>query len=324
MEKLHNEGSEPINPNPASLPEKKSGSEIEIKDIDKEKSQPETRPPEYFAEYYERLNLKNTKREIRNRQSDEGIEMTLDSNQRIAIMKPIFYGNPEKSAEQLRELVCTTDENGNFTHEKLTRREAREQNKRYLISTALIFYKDKLLVQKRSENKDIDPGKLSASAHGVAKDITYEFSYGEREYEDRRKLTHESTAIVNTALEIFEELYHNKADLPIIKMWPGNKEELYQYDKKYNINEPNTIYLIPEAYLPDDGYPLGDHTQKRSRGISSGYIFSQNPPEFSIDPHELSGVELHKPADLVNNPDASEDLKRLLHKFAGDSLHKEN
>lgn len=281
--------------------------------------QPVARPPEYFDRYYKDLDRKNTKREVRNRQSGATVEITLDANRRIAVIKPIFHENPEEAAEQLRELVRTTDENGEFTHKKLTRREAREQNERYLIVSALIFHNGKLLAQKRSGDKDIDPNKLSTSAHGVAREIIYEFTHGIDE--PRHTLSHETEAILNTVLEIFEELYHNydpeaNQPTPAVRIWPGTKAELDQYAERYKIDEPNTIYLITKVYLPDDGYPLGDHQQKRSRGISFGYIFSQNAPEFSFDPHELSAVEEYRPVDLIDHPDASEDLKRLLKEFA--------
>lgn len=209
------------------------------------------------------------------------------------------YINVEVSAEHPDEKIYITDESGQITQEHLTRGEAREQKKRYLIVTSLIFHGDDMLIQKRSPEKKIDPDKLSTSAHGVAKEV---FSEDQVRIEDSQMV-----ALINTAMEINEELRHGEAPFKI-RIWPGTHDELYDYAKEEKINDSNTIFLVPESYLPDDGYPLGSWREKRTRAISAGFIFSENRPSLSIDSSELQECKWQTMSSIFKEPETTKDL----------------
>lgn len=209
------------------------------------------------------------------------------------------YRNAEGTAEKPEERIYATDEAGDILPEHLTRQQARHQGQRYMIVTTLLFHGNKLLVQQRSPGKKIDPGKISASAHGVAKELFLA---------DYRIENTQTAALLNSALELNEELRH--ATTPFtIRVWPGTREELLRYAKEEKLDDPETVYLVPEAYLPDDSYPLGKGEAKRSRAISSGFIFSKQPPQISIDPAELSDTRWQKMSDFVDDPNVTGDLQ---------------
>jgi len=239
-----------------------------------------------------------------------GIEFDKTDGKLISI-KCERYINIEAEAEHLDEIICVTDNNGNITSESLTRSEAREKDRRYLIVTNLIFHGDDILIQKRSKDKKIDPGKLSTSAHGVAKEIFHE---------DKTRITDgQKVAIINSALEINEELKHDEEPFDI-RIWPGTHDELYAYAKKEEINDANTIWLVPEAYIPEEGYPLRLCGNQRTRAVSAGFVFSENKPPISIDPNELEKCEW-QPAPSVFKEGESE-ITEDLYSVTGDVLER--
>ena len=198
------------------------------------------------------------------------------------------YANVGQEAEHNEEHVYVTDEEGGITPERLTRKEARDLGKRYMIVSCLLFHGNEVLLQKRSSSKKLDPDKLSTSAHGVAKEIQT------RRWPSR--VPHEATvALVNMAMEINEELRHGEDEKPFhIIVWPGSAEELINYAHSEKINDPDTIYLVSEAYYSDDGYALGNKKNPRTRALFSGFVFSEEKPRITPDPGEVSGVEWTK------------------------------
>lgn len=213
------------------------------------------------------------------------------------------YINTEASAEHPDEKIYITSDDGKITEERLTRKEAREQEKRYLIVTSLILHGEDVLIQKRSLEKKVDPDKLSTSAHGVAKELYYG---------DKKRIDDGQTAaLINTGLEINEELRHGTSPFTI-KIWPGTHDELFAYVAEEKIHDPDTIFLVPQAYLPDNNYPLNRAGEKRTRAISAGFIFSKQKPEISIDPHELQACEWKKVIEVFQQSEksASADLPR--------------
>ncbi len=225
----------------------------------------------------------------------------------IIEIRPAPYTNVAETAEQPDEYVYVTDAEGHITKERLTRQDARNQGQRYLIVTSLIFHEKEMLVQERSAEKKIDPGKMSASAHGVAKELIIN---------GQRVENTAVAAIINTALEMNEELRHGRDATPFrIKIWPGTKGELVAYAEKQKIDDPNTVWLVSEALLQDDGYPMGSLEQKRTRAISTGFIFSKaKPPIFlkppiAFDPAEVANVEWKKMSELVHDPWMTADVQ---------------
>lgn len=220
------------------------------------------------------------------------------------------YENAAQEAEHPAEHVYVTDDGGRITPERLIRKEVRAQKKRYLIVTSIIFHngEKKCFLQQRSEQKELDPGKLSASAHGVAKEVR---QAGGQRIEDI-----ESASIINMALEINEELRHGAGTKQFhIKMWYGTKQELFTRAEKEKFHDANTIYLMPVAFLPADGYPLGAKQNPRSRALFAGYIFSDEIPTIEFDKSEMSKVEMTELAEARENSMVTDDLKSLIEKY---------
>src|SRR3989338_6434017 len=225
---------------------------------------------------------------------------------------PERFVNVEGKAENPNETVYVTDENGRITDERLTRAEAPAQKKRKLVVTTLLFQEDpseqrlSMLVQKRSSKKEIDPGQVSASAHGVAKEI---FSQSQRRIDDGQ-----TAALINASLELNEELRHD-AEPFHVHVWPGNHRELLLYSEEKKWNDPNTVWMITEGYLGDSGYPLGRFTNPRTRAILAGFIFTKEPFNVSVDPGELEGASWKKPEDVRHDPEATEDVAKAILQF---------
>ncbi len=219
----------------------------------------------------------------------------------VIAIHPARYKNIEGVAEQVRETVYVTDEDGNITDERLTRKEVRAQGKRYLIVTTLLCRGEEVLIQQRSPHKSIDPSKKSTSAHGVAKEVFA--ADGSRVTDGPR------ASLINAALETNEELRHD-TDPFRFSVWPGTYDELMRYAKEKKFNDPETVWLVPMAYLPDDGYPLGAYMppKQRTRALLAGVVFSDQPPSLSIDPSELSGFEWKKWKDIFQESNATRDL----------------
>lgn len=218
------------------------------------------------------------------------------------------YENKVAEAEHYEEFVCATNDNGEITPERLTRKEVRKQGKQYLIVTSIIFHnREKAFFQHRSEQKELDPGKLSASAHGVAKEV---YQNGQRVQKT------DDVSEINMALEINEELRHGDGTKQFcVKLWRGTKDELFEFAIKNGIDNPDTVYLVPLAFLKADGYPLGDKQHKRTRALFTGYIFSKETPTVRFDPGESSGIELLDPAEVVGDPKLTDDLKSILNDY---------
>ena len=219
---------------------------------------------------------------------------------------PEQYLNVHGRAEQNDELVYTTDDKGNVTKERLTRAEARKQKKRYLIVTTMLYYENQMLVQKRSPNKHIDPERTSTSAHGVAKEVFIEAD---------RVTNAQTAALINATLEMNEELRHNASPFKV-RIWPGNHLELFEYADEQKFDDPDTVWLIAEAFVPNDGYPLGSLDNPRSRGLFAGFIFSkEKKPAISFDPNELESVEWKNFRETISDPGAAKDLPEAMLKI---------
>ncbi len=218
----------------------------------------------------------------------------------IISISPSLYVNPEATAENLQENIYITNEKGCITSERLTRGEAREDGKRYLIVTTIIFHDNQILTQERSDQKKFDPGKVSTSAHGVAKEL---FMPGEKRIEDGQ-----TAATINAALEINEELRHGINPFKF-RVWPGRHDELVNYAEEKSINDPDTLWLIPEIYLSDDRYPLNRGSENhRTRALLSGFIFCEGAPTIVPDPGEVKKTRWQKDSELFKDPLASSDL----------------
>jgi hypothetical protein len=101
----------------------------------------------------------------------------------------------------------------------------------------------------------------------------------------------EYLSVINSALEINEELRHGKETKPFnIKIWYGSENKLKERATKNEIDDTNTIYLVPNGFYEDDGYSLGDKKNKRTRAISMGFVFSKEKPHIFIDPAEVESV----------------------------------
>jgi len=224
------------------------------------------------------------------------------------------YVNVEQEAEHKDEHIYATDEQGKILRRRTTRKEARDKNMRYLVVSCLLFHGNEVLLQKRSEQKDIDPGKFSTSAHGVAKEL---FING------GRVPSVDLASLINTALEINEELKHGENTKQFtIRIWPGNEEELIAYARDRQLDDSGTVYIIPQALYPDDGYPLGVDGKKRTRAVTSGHIFSREKPNISIDQAELSEVSWMKPSEYFKMNDMTEDLQSVTDALADTILEK--
>ena len=215
------------------------------------------------------------------------------------------FENMHAIAEAPEEHICETDEHGDIIESEITRGIARKQSIRYLVVSTLLFHQDEILLQERSPQKELDQGLLSASAHGVAKALY--FSDG------KRMVSTEYVSLINSALEINEELRHGKDTQPfIIKIWYGSVAHLKKFAAEEHINNPNTVYLVPSGIFEDDSYPLGQGNNKRTRAISLGFLFSKDKPSLSIDPAELTSVNWKKPSIFVNNKQVTEDLQACI------------
>lgn len=263
------------------------------------------------------LELHESRKQTREILDDEGkplCDIDIDPvSQEIVEVRPKKFTNTEGKAEHPNEHIYVTDESGRITPERLTRQEARTTGKRYLIVTTLLFHgNNEMLVQKRSSEKEIDPGKSSSSAHGVAKEL---FAAGQQRITDER-----TAALVNAALETNEELRH-QANPFTMRIWPGNHDALLNYAKENNLNDPDMIWVIPEAYLPDDAYPLGGTPHNpRSRALFTGMIFGQAEPLISIDPHELGGYQWQSLSNVFQDTQAADDLSRTTYAITEKTL----
>jgi len=221
----------------------------------------------------------------------------------IIAIRPTRYVNPDQKAEQPDEYICLTNEEGNITNERATRAEARQDEKRYMVVTTMLMHNDEMLVQKRSPGKKIDPEKVGSSAHGVAKEI-----FGA----DRERITDGRTAaIINAALEMNEELRHD-AEPFTVRLWPGLTHHIYDYADRQKLNDPNTVWLVPETFLPESSYPLGRRgdEHQRTRALFSAYIFSVEKPPISFDPGEVTDCEWKNLTEVMTDPKATVDLPR--------------
>lgn len=210
-------------------------------------------------------------------------------NRQIYSVKTPPYENKNQTAENNNEEICIISDDRSINNErKFTRKESREKNLRYLVVSIILMYDREMLFQKRSKNKKIDPGKLSVSAHGVAKKL-----YSSKGTPWKNV---ENIALLNSALEINEELRHGENTQPFtIRIWHQGKSLLDKYRKKEKINDPNTIFLLPEVFDNENNYPVNRSSNKsdknkRARFLSMGYIFSKDKPSLSVDPHEVDEV----------------------------------
>jgi isopentenyldiphosphate isomerase len=226
-------------------------------------------------------------------------------NGHIMEIRTVPYENVAAVADNADEIIYCTNRKGVITPERISRSEAQEQGKRYLVVTTLLFHKGQLLLQKRSADKRLDPEKLSASAHGVAKEVR-----GVR----GGRVTHtEYAALINSALEINEELRHGKDQTPfIVRVWDGSEAELIAYAEHMKWNDPNVLHLVPSLIAPRAGYPMDAKENKRTRTICNGFVFSEEAPNISVDPHEAEGYEWARMSRIGDRPDTTADVQQSI------------
>lgn len=223
------------------------------------------------------------------------------------------FENLEAKAEKPDELICETDGQGELVQSTITREQARSEGKRYLVVTTLLFHRNEILLQERSSEKEIDKGKLSASAHGVAKALN--FKNGDRVQ------SIDILSLINSALEINEELRHGRNTKPFnIKIWYQSENDLKKWAEEEKINDPDTIYIVPSRLFEDEGYPLGEKNNKRTRAISMGFIFSDKKPNISIDPAEVVSAKWQKPSTFVDDQNVTNDLQVCIESCFDDYL----
>jgi len=213
------------------------------------------------------------------------------------------YENIEQEAEHAEEYVYVTHENGTPTGERISRQEARDQQRRYLLVSVLLEHGGDVCVPRRSPQKKIDPGKESISAHGVAK-LLYR--------PDGTPITDlRYAALVNAALELNEELRHGRNTKPFnVIVWPGSEMELYMYAHSHPMDDPNTVYLVGGMVFADHGYPLYQWETPRTRFVINGHVFSKEKPSISIDLNEVDESRWLSMRDFALQPRLSEDSLR--------------
>lgn len=207
----------------------------------------------------------------------------------IMEVRPTPWSNPTQTAEKPTEPIYITNSQGKITTATATRQEARQNNLRYLVVTTLLVHKGKVLLQRRSRDKNIDPNKLSASAHGVASVLFWEMNNG-------IKIKIEETdavATITTALELNEELRHGEKTKPFtVRFWPAGREaDLFDYAEGQKLNDMDTVWVVPQVCFGDDGFELGDKRHPRTRALSAAFVFSREPPPIIPDPAEVSATE---------------------------------
>ena len=225
------------------------------------------------------------------------------------------YENEAQLAENTEEEVCGIKD-GKLIETSLTRGEVRAENIEYLVCTAMVWHNGEVLLQQRSDQKKIDPGRWSTSAHGVG--TTGYLESGTQITE----INH--LALINTAVEINEELRHGKETQPFkIKIWYGDHRSLSEFASKNKIDDPNTIYLIGQGLYNDNCYPLGAEGSPRTRALSDGFIFSKEPPHISIDPAEVAQSQWIRPSKIPQDLDQSDDLVKSINHLTEVAIHRD-
>jgi len=232
------------------------------------------------------------------------------------------FENTKKIAENSQELIpCFTDKR-TLSHSS-TREKARENNERYLVVTNLIHHVNSktwethLLVQERSQNKKVDPWMVSSSAHGVAKDLYWEWNH---------KIQHIDTiALINTAIETTEELRHGIWEKPfnIEIVHENDVKKLKSYFLNNKIDDSDTMYIMP-VWLIDSAYPLETTDNNRYRAICMSYIYSSEVPHISIDPSEVESVKRIKPTHITLQDKLSLDLFESLNYVYNQVINNNN
>ena len=215
------------------------------------------------------------------------------------------WTNTDAAAEKPNEYIYITDAEGKITETCATRKEARDKGLRYMVASTLIFHGKDVLVQRRSAKKKIDPSKRSASAHGVASEIM--------KPDGGRFKNADNVAAITAALEINEELRHGEGEQPFkILFWCHGKErDLFQYAKHQKLDDPDTIWMVPQALYTDDAYPLGSKKNKRTRAVFTGFIFSEYKPSITHDPGEVSETSWVRASEYASDPHVTEDMQTV-------------
>lgn len=213
--------------------------------------------------------------------------------------------NVEATAEKPQEHVYITDEEGEITDKRATRKEARQAGLRYLVATTLIIHDKQILLQRRSHDKQIDPDKLSASAHGVASEI--------RQIDGTRFENVDNVAAITAALETNEELRHGEAEKPfrVRYWWARHEQDLFDYAKYKKFDDPDTIWMVPQMMYAQGGYPLGDTDNPRTRFLATGFVFSKEKPHIQPDPAEVTSVDWVKASEYAQDPAVTEDMQTV-------------
>jgi len=176
-------------------------------------------------------------------------------------------------------------------------------NARYLLVSSLLFHDSEVLAQQRSLGKKIDPGKVSCSAHGVAKQI-YDC--------DQNLITDLRWACaINIALELNEEL-RNGIKPMVVRFWPGTYANLYRSVLEKKVSEPDIIYIHNQSHLSDDGYPIRTWRMPRSRFFCGASIFASDKPQIVCDPAEVSSTKWLSLSELAQNQFINDDSRALI------------
>lgn len=224
------------------------------------------------------------------------------------------FTNADQTAEKPAETICHISEEGRLIG-GVTRGEAREQGLRYLVVSTCLFHGTDLLTQTRSDDKRIDPGLESVSAHGVAKLLQAQTdAQGTKGYLPNI----EWLSIINAALEIGEELRHGENTAPFrIRMWYGTLRELNQFATENHTNDPNLLFLRP-VIRANAGYPIENPTKPRHRALFAGHIFADTKPEIVHDPAEVKGTQW-VPVDGWTSIKGTEDAAQCLDYTVGEA-----
>ena len=217
--------------------------------------------------------------------------------------------NPNGTAEALNERVYWTNSAGQIRG-LASRKEVRERKVPYLISSVLMWdvAGERVLLQKRSALKAIDPGALSTSAHGVVKAVYTE---------DGQPLRDCAWAgMISAALELNEELRHGHTPFSV-QVWPGTMPELMRYLFKvraeagpsaFSDTLSDTLFLVNSTLYTAGGYALHRWDNPRTRFITLGVPGGEQLPGIFHDPAEVAATTWMPLCDAVRHGDATADI----------------
>lgn len=234
----------------------------------------------------------------------------------ILAVRPRPYQNATGLAENASEIVYCTDNQGRITEDRMTRKEVREQGRRYLVVTGLVYHGNLLLLQKRSADKELDPAMFSASAHGVAKELCFKNG-------GARMRNIQYVSLVNLALEMNEELRHGKDVTPlVVRFWSDDESSLFAYAREKSFNNPNEVWVVHPDLYQDAGYPLMSNTKPRTRLVANAHFFSEQSPPISFDPAETEKVEWVRASSIARSQSVTPDTDQAIDEVTAGVLER--